>query len=293
MSKNVSFQYSILHYRHDISTGEILNIGLVLYSEDASLFIGKVTTKYQRISKTFPGADINFLRKYLYRIQSKFTYQSKFITETKNCFEFIKQKSLSSVLLDVIQPDDSSVFFGEIKVGLLPFDSLNTYFDQLYYKMIEQYQTTTDRSSRTDDDVWDYYKREMSVHSYINYLKPTSIRTKYSQVDFEHGWKNGRWNIMQPLSFDLINRKSIKKKSHEWFGILNLLNPTNQISKIYLLLGEPKQQSKDAQDEYEISKKILSNAETQYKVEIIEEHNAEYFAKTIKPEIEKDLNITN
>lgn len=158
MSKNVSFQYSILHYRHDISTGEILNIGLVLYSEDASLFIGKVTTKYQRISKTFPGADINFLRKYLYRIQSKFTYQSKFITETKNCFEFIKQKSLSSVLLDVIQPDDSSVFFGEIKVGLLPFDSLNTYFDQLYYKMIEQYQTTTDRSSRTDDDVWNKVK---------------------------------------------------------------------------------------------------------------------------------------
>lgn len=291
MTNNISFEYAILHYRHDISTGEVLNIGLVLYAKENSYFVGKITTKFQRISKAFPNADLHFLRTYLSKIQYKLTSQSKKIDKSSNQFSSFQPNGIKGILSEVIQYDDSSIFFGEPKIGVLPFDQIHNYFEQLYFKMVDQYQTKYDRDSRSDEEIWTHFKKEMVNHSYVNHLQSHIIKTKYSDIKFDHGWKNGRLNILQPISFDLMNAVNIKKKSHEWLGTLTLLNTTNALNNFYFLVGGPKHRSSEVVKAYETSIQILKEADTEYDVEVIDEKDAEYFAKSIKPVIDKDLNL--
>jgi hypothetical protein len=39
-------------------------------------------------------------------------------------------------------------------------------------------------------------------------------------VFFKHAWKNGSWQVYEPVSFDLADADGIKTKAREWLGHL-------------------------------------------------------------------------
>jgi hypothetical protein len=39
-------------------------------------------------------------------------------------------------------------------------------------------------------------------------------------VFFKHAWKNGQWQVYEPVSFDLADADGIKSKAREWLGHL-------------------------------------------------------------------------
>jgi len=295
MNENVGFQYSILHYRHDITTGEILNIGLALFSPQSKFFKGETTSVFRRILEAFPNIDANFLRKYTDKINSKMEKMERDFKNNQLSISSYDTHALNKLLPQIITPDDSSIFFGEIKYGLAKEDELENIFDQLYYSIIDKYNFSKEKNSRSNQDVWKFYKKPLQKLSVSSHLKPQLIQTENDEIRFDFGWKNGKINILEPISFDLTETTNMRKKSREMIGTLFNINQTNKVNNLYLLLGEPKNKNGKHKKVYDQSKDQLNDfsksKDINFNIIMVEENEAEDFAIEIKSKLKEDLNL--
>lgn len=286
LNQQTAFQYSILHYRHDLVTGEFLNVGLAMYCPDPAFLNVRILTKYRRVSRTFPGVDGDFFRKYMDHLQLLFDVKAREINSGQ--MPLIKYPQALEELLNTVLPhDDSSVFFGSVKYGMTP--DVERTFEGLYARMIEYYVSEQEKSTRNDDEVWNVYRQSLVDRKIISKLSSHVVRTQYDELQFDHTWQNGRWNILQPLSFDLSVPTNIRKKAREWRGAIRSLDESGQLASLYLLLGRPVDDQSECMKVYQESKMMLTETPKSFKLEIIEENQAEEFGREISQQIEIDL----
>lgn len=288
MSKKTPFQFKILRYIHDSFTGEFLNIGLALYSQNKSYLHVRLLHKYARITNTFPNADGENYRQYINSLQRKFDkLMVKINSQQMEIDQWLPEK-LDELLSTVLTYDDSAIQFGPVNGGMA--EDLDDVFNDLYYRLVESYITTDDRLSRTEQEIWNLFSKHLQHQSVVNLLKPKTIQTPNSTIELDHAWKNGKWNALQPLSFDLQYRNSIDKKARLWLGTNFILDKSSEINEVYYLLGKPRREDKDLIKAYNNAKDLLGTGELARKVKIIEEDEADDFARFIGPKIKTDVN---
>lgn len=286
MTNKIPFQYAILQYRHDLVTGEFLNIGLALYSKEKQFFQVRLLTKYSRLTDAFPGSDGEFYRKYIGFLQRKFDKLSKEIMIPQ--FKFTDNKSLGirELLNSVLPKDDSSIIFDHPKGGVS--EDIEGVFSQLYDRLVEYYLHGDEKGTRSDEDVWSSFSKPLKEQDVLAHLRPHIVRTSNDTLEFEYAFKNGRWSLFQPVSFDLTSATYIKRKARLWLGNQMVLKHSAEILGLYLLLGKPKEADTALAKSYGEAKDILSQEEVGYKREIIEEDEATDFAKDIKSQVEHE-----
>lgn len=290
MSTLIPFQYAVLRYVHDAATGEFLNVGLVLYSSSQRHLQAQLLTKYSRITATFPGTDGEFHRQYISRLQNRFD-QLAIEVKKQQLSLFSEKVTIQSILLGALPNDDSSIQFSQPMGGLAK--NLDSVFGELYFRLIEKYIEVVERPSRDDDQIWNHFKRPLYEQNILANLQPKKIVTSHDQIEFDYAWKNGNWNLLQPLSFDLIQPTYIRRKARTWLGTNLLLDTSKEISSLYYLLGRPNLDQPALNRAYDDAKDILGTAKLGYKIMIIEEDGAEDFARSIKSQIESDLRHLN
>lgn len=288
MASKLKFQYSILRYRHDLITGEYLNVGLALYSSGVNYFKVKLLNRYRRITTTFPKADGDFLKSYLEHLQFEFdTLTDKFESQQPVLLpEMRGPYTLEGLLNKILPHDDSAIFFEKPISGLV--EDLDRFFDDLYERLVMHYIDTHDRETRSDEEVWGVYRTSLSRSSVLSRLQEHTVRVAVDEIKFDHAWKNGKWKILQPVSFDLKNPTTIKKKAREWVGTTYILGTAKDLSELYFLLGAPSLQNPGANKAYGETKDMLNLRENGLKITLIEENEADDFAKHISPVIEKE-----
>lgn len=290
MNNKLSFQYAILKYIHDPTTEEFLNVGLVVYSKDFSFFRVQLLTKYKRITQTFPGADGEFYRRYIIHLQRRFIKVSDNISEkTQHAMFKELPENLNDILIKILPPNDSSIQFSAPNGGLA--SDLDLTFENLYSRLIEYYIPDQERTTRVDEDIWKPYNRLLKQKKVLSYLRPTIINTPHDNIEFQHAWKNGRWKMLQPVSFDLAYPTNIKKKAKTWLGNLTLMRDNKQWSNLYFLLGKPRSEQKSLINAYGSAKDILMTEIDSLSIKLIEEDEAEDFTNEISPQIEEDSDI--
>jgi hypothetical protein len=282
MNKGIPFQYATVRYVHDIVTGEFLNVGLALYSPEGRYLKTKILPNYRRITNAFPSADGDFYRRYVTHLQIVAEKVAEQVAGRQVSMNAAPER-LESVLQEILPVDDSSLQFSGTKYGSA--DDLDGVFDNLYARLVEQHLPTVDKSSRDDNDVWNVFRKPLQSTQAILYLHRHVVQTAVETFEFAHAWKNGNWNILQPLSFDLINPGSIRKKAREWWGTALILKNSQEPSHVYMLLGRPRLAASDLKRAYGDAKKILSSENAP--VELIDEDEAEDFANRISPMIKE------
>jgi hypothetical protein len=73
----------------------------------------------------------------------------------------------------------------------------------------------------SDEDVWRPVEAKLKEHGVKVELEPKRIHGNTDTVEFHHAWKNGRWHVYEPLSFDLADADNIKDKARRWLGHLS------------------------------------------------------------------------
>jgi len=58
--------------------------------------------------------------------------------------------------------------------------------------------------------------------------------------EFDHAWKNGVWNLFQPVSMDLLDAESILDKANRWLGRAMNLKDSEDKFRLWMLIGEPR-----------------------------------------------------
>ena len=135
----------------------------------------------------------------------------------------------------------------------------------------------------TDKEVWSkYYKSYFDKYNYKNKLKKGKVKTEGDILKFDYAVKNGKWNYLEPVTFDLSNNSNIKEKVYKWMGKLNELDSSVENFNLYLLSKLP-----DNQELKKFIKDRISNANADnFTVEIIEPDEADGFARKLKLEID-------
>ncbi|WP_158994363.1 DUF3037 domain-containing protein [Mucilaginibacter sp. L196] len=278
------FEYQIIRYLHDRTTGEFVNVGIVLFEPTGRFLEAKMLNKFSRISNFFEEFNGYFLLNTLKHFQKEIRSVNLdlYFFNSSNSFDSEKDYNLSDITKKILVQDDSALYLSNVKYGL-DLDAGKA-LDDLYERLVDKYNIDASKEVHTDAYVWTkVYKAHFDRLGITPRLKDHTIKTHNDQIKFDKAWKNGVWNCYQSLSFDLKREDSIKTKVYKWSGIIKELESSNEKMNLFFLTTSPK----TSEHLNIFIKDTLSQSNNDVKVTIIHENEAEQFARNVKTAIEK------
>jgi hypothetical protein len=270
----VPYTYTVLRYVHDVLTGEFVNVGVLLYSPDASFLKARCTTSYSRLSHFYGSVDGRSLLRLLRYVESATDELAERLFTTLRFEELPKDALTCSHSL--IPPDDSALQFGELGVGFTqdPEKTLSLFFDRL----VTYYMQRPPKATRMDDDILPILKSSLARRHV--FVEPKVIVAPNDEHEFPIAWKNGMWKTCDAVSFDLSTSGDILAKANRWLGRAHTLRQSQEEFKLILFLGQPRQS--DLWESYQKAENILNTMPKPF--ELVREHEANSLAE----EIERD-----
>jgi hypothetical protein len=260
----------VLRYVPDQGAGEGLNIGVIVYSEQARYFGHRVDSHYERLSRAFATFDGQAFRRAVANLLHAFRDTEHSFSERPLLSD---DRSLVEWLRALMPDVGGSMTFTTPRHGLA--EDLTEEVGFLFERMVESQRAKSDESPRRDDaQVWQAYERSLAP-AVSRHLRSKSFVTASVSVDFEHAVKNGAWHVLQPISMDYKQSESMQRKASQWVGTAVGLQEARDLGTIFFLLGEPVAHRKA----YDRAKALLSRAPVNH--EIIEERDAERFNRRL------------
>lgn len=270
--KLVQFEFAPIRYVHDAVADEALNVGVALFVPATGALSIEVLESFHRLSQAFPGLSGASYRRSAHELRAAATALSKrgkrALGAHSDLFEpGATLKALGDALSEAL-PDAGLAFrVGRVGVGLTadPKQELAG----LYKRMVLDNQAAASAANRTDGEVWRDFKRRVKPAA-IDWLRPRDVRTAEVDIRFEHTFVNGRVHAIQALSLDLLRPESIANKAARWVGYGVSLHESEQLSKLYLVLGAPSDGSQ--RRAYQRAKDLLHKMPLNH--ELVEEDEA-------------------
>jgi hypothetical protein len=237
MTKQYSYTYTVLRYVHDVTIGEFVNVGVALYASEVRYLGALCRTTYGRLSKVFPGVNAEHFKALMRHIQNRFEESGERLASE---LQFASPSDVIEIAQSVLPKDDSSLQWSPSGSGRTddPAQALEKIFD----RMVMRYEDKQASSTRTDEDVWRNFKKDLEGQRILQYFKPKTISVQDDEIEFQYSWKNGKWNCLEPISFDMATADNIRDKAHRWMGQLASVQGAVDRFKVYLLVGAPQQE---------------------------------------------------
>ena len=270
------YSFSVLRYVHDVATGEFVNVGVVLYAPGARFLSAKFTSRYSHITKVFSNVDGHHLKRVVQSLEANLIRAGESV-HTRSMFD--KQESVENVAAGILPPDDSSLQFSPQGYGITenPQEALKQLFD----RFVQKYYAKAEKCGRTDEEVWQTFRKPLKEKHIIQSLMPKQITGKNYEHNFKHCWKNEKWHIYEPISFDLVSKNEIVEKANVWLGRVTSLADGGGPFKLNILLGAP--QSGTLKQEFIKAQNIMYKIPN--KPSFIQENEAESLAEHLKKEM--------
>lgn len=238
MTTKEPYSYVVLRYVHDILTGEFVNVGLVVVVPGQPLILTKARKTFGRIKNIFPDLDSDAYKRAIKSIERGMKSVERSL---KSEGLFKGEKTAGDYARIALPLDDSSLQWSPVGAGLTS-DPQKT-FDQLYHRFITRYDRPSQRR-RSDEDVWRPVEAKLKEQGVQVSLKSKRVHGSTDTVDFRHAWKNGRWHVYEPLSFDLSDADNIKDKARRWLGHLSAVKVgATEDVQVHFLVGRPQSAS--------------------------------------------------
>lgn len=276
-----AYTYIVLRYVHDTTTGEFVNVAVALYAPQALFLSAICRTTYARLTKVFPGMDGERFRSLMRYVQAKFEEKGQALRD-ELAYDG-RPASIVETAYSIVPRDESSLQWSEMGSGLT--DDPSATLEKIYRRMVEAYELPDRRSGRDDDAVWKTFRRELEQQRVLSRLGPKTIASRLNddEIAFEYTWKNNQWHCLEPISFDLLDPDSIRRKAHGWLGQITSVRDSLEPFKVYLLLGEPQHEA--LKSAFRTAENILNKMPVEK--EFVYEHQSAAFAQTLASEIER------
>lgn len=273
----VAYSFSVLRYVHDPVTQEFINIGVAVFSPEAKYLRAICTTSYGRITHMFHKIDGQRFRQLSRYIQDQICAAGQ---QYECALPFESGVTIEHVLAKVLPPDDSAIQFSKAGVGLS--SDLDRTLNELFQRHVDRYTVSGETPRRSDDDIWRVFRGPLDRVLVTPRLKPKRIVAPNFDYEFEQAWKNQRWHVYEPVSFDLVEASSMLTKANRWLGQATSLMESSEAFKIYFMLGEP--QDERLRGAFTKAENILNMI--QAPKEFIRESEADAFAEELAREVQ-------
>jgi len=280
MTKKSPYSYTVLRYVHDVTTGEFINVGVVLHVAACRFLRVKTRHTIGRVKDTFPDLDRQAFVSAMKAIDRGIGTIAKQI-EAPDLFQ--PNDDAITVAQRALPLDYSSLQWSPKGAGIT--DSPDKTFERLFERFVTRYDVHSPHR-RTDDDVWKPVREELAKRDIAINLATKEIIGKTDSIAFTRSWKNGVWHAYEPLSLDLADADGIKDKARRWLGHLAAVadSPSDSF-KLSFILGKPKKQA--LIPAYEKAKAILAASPGQ--PEIYEEDQVGEFVDVVEDDYRAHL----
>lgn len=270
------YHFLTLRYLPDSVAEEFVNIGVVLHAP--GIFFGaRFSDKITRPKSLFHELDKKNFKSLVSHLGRRFeaiemTYPSDFLDAGKNIEEIANH---------ILPPDDSAFQWSSRLSGLSA--DMEQELESLFHRLVTRHDLEK-KTHRNDDAVWQTFRQSLVQRRVMQKLTDKVLSAPDYEYEFRHAWKNGKWNLYEPLSFDLEDSQAIVEKGNRWLGRGIALNDSPEDHKFYFLVGEPETDARKraAQRAMNLIHKIGNG-----KVEFVKESEREWFADSLAEEIRK------
>lgn len=258
------YSYVVVRYVPDVGAAESLNIGVIVFSQEARFLRLEVDSRYERLSRAFSKFDGPGFRQAVLNLVVIFKEAERHLADR---LPFSDDRSFVQWLRELMPDTGGSITFSEPRHGIT--GDLSTETTMLFNRMVESQQGQMDEVPRRDDaQVWRAYASKLP-DPVTRHITKKTFMTETVKIEFEHALKNGAWHVVQPLSMDFKHAESMQKKASQWVGTSVGLKGVPELGTVFFLLGEPSPGHRKA---YERAKSLLAQSPVNH--EIIEEHES-------------------
>lgn len=252
---NNYFTYILLQYKHSLSLGEVLNVGILFYFEDENRF-EFVTGTGTRAKSIYPDFDVALFNAYQKAISEKVKKQVDLFYNEEN------RKDIAAYIHShILARDAAGLVFGEPKQVKNVWNDSRT--------AIEEYSKLLLPGIITAKPIVIRHNESFIIKKYTHYIfdkhseledkiaKNEVVKTKHLTLKFDLSWQNKTRNLVKPISFDLTDTQSIQSKAATYLGYLTQLEEYSKIHKTRFDFLIAKPQDNSLKREYENALDIL------------------------------------
>lgn len=233
MMEKQRYRYVTLRYSHDIVSGEFVNVGVVLASEEGEL-LARTRKTIGRIKPVFPDLDRKAFVHSMKAIDRAVKRASK-RRETSDLFG--DSLNISSFVATVLPNDDSSLGWSSEGGGVS--GDIHATFERLFERFVGKYDSTSKKRIQ-DDDVWRPVRDQLDQRGLRPRFETKLVTGQSDSIEFSKAWKNGYWHVYEALSMDLADAEGIKDKARRWRGHLEAVaDAANDDVKVKFVVGKP------------------------------------------------------
>ena len=231
------YKYAMLRYCNNVTSGESLNVGVVVYSWEQRYLKAHFTTRGTRLKAAFRDFEIGYYREMANFLNAAFGSRAESLEQLVNDRGQEHTASMSQLLESILPQDDSALQWSEVRGGI--DQGLDAVFERLYQLYVGRYEEKSKDERRSDENIWQQARAHWTDRRVVERLAPKTVHSPSTGLDvtFDYSFKNGVWNCYQPLSFDLKRADSITEKAYKHAGRVNSLHEAAKDLKVYYLIG--------------------------------------------------------
>lgn len=276
-----TYTFAILRYVHDPSTEEFINVGVVLYAPEAQFAGAMCRTNFERLSGMFPDFDGRAFRSLMRFVQSSFRQ----INDDLRQPDMLRPLPSSVITLAhaVLPPSDTSFRWSEPAGGIADYPE--GALQKIFARMVSNYDEPREEGGRSDADVRSHVEQAFQQRGVRRFMQTKIIEAPNEQWPFPLAYKNGVWNCVDGISFDLSQPESIRNKARRWLGLAVALSKSPEAFKLNLIVAEPSQPDRSQQKALKQAFGLLNEMPSKHR--LIREKEVGEFSEGIAREIGK------
>lgn len=269
------YSFCFLRYVHEPLSGEFANVGVLLWAPQSRFLGFQASEKFSRLSHFFHGFQTNDHRLLIRRIDTQFKQLAAAAVAPQASLPFPDApESARDLALKVIPHDDAALIWSPSAGGLTNDPAAE--LEALFHEAVARHYESSEDARRDDSTIYrQIYRSAFDAPVVKPHVTTHEVTAPLASHIFPQAWKNGVWNVYQPLSFDLKKSESIKAKAFHWESLTRFLAASPEQPRIYLMLAAP---DGDQRRAYDYAKDVLHASRV---VKLIEENEAEDFARDL------------
>lgn len=272
------FYYSLLKYTYSQVLGEVFNVGICFIFPEQSLVVFKYPSSFDRLRHLYHDFSTKTLKNYCKEFEK--TAKSISNNQTLQNIQLINNPS-ELIRQEFLPYDASALRFSEVKTVIRYQNDIEKIIADYTENYLSHYLHKISPKRRDDDYLLSNFRKKLSqkqkgIENYL--LGEQEISNDFTSHKFKCAWQNGSLNLVQAISFDLLESDSINQKSSLHYGKIHFLQSeaAKQNLRFDLLIG--KSQQSNLLKPYEKAIKILKQLEKEssYTKIILEEDSEDY-----------------
>ena len=141
------YNYALVRYKHDVVSGECLNIGVIVSAPTQHFFQARLSSQYSRLSKAFANFDSAHYKNVIAKLRQGFMRIEKQFSRQANELPFENMPHALNEIISTILPPNDTAFQIDVVGGGLSMNLEKT-VESLFKRYVQQNILSKERVSK-------------------------------------------------------------------------------------------------------------------------------------------------